>query len=733
MQISFTSVVYFPFGVTLGIIATRYFIGWRVSRSREDLCYFHHFFWLALVCLCATMSGTIFSDPAGIRWIVVVSTFMLTIANACLAYLFVLHRVPRVSPWIGFAVVGGAGLLAGIWTAHTALSPVLEPSGGVDWGMPLSVAIPRSLIYVLGMGPLSLHLVSELRRSQDRSLITRNLFLVVFFGLSLLLVVFDFIIEPLTGIKALYSEVVILILTVLGGIIYFYLYELVLSRTQRKFRRLVENMQDMVCLTDGRGVIRYVNDTRPSYLGYGRGELAGRSFYDLVHPDDREMVRKRISFNEPSTEADVVEFRMQHAKDYPVWVESHGSFQLDVPAPAGDTASTAVVCRDVTEHRMLERSLRQSQKMQAIGLLAGGVAHDFNNLLTVINGYAESILQDAAPDEPTAVSAGEIWRAGKRAASLTRQLLAFSRKQVLQPEVLNVNELVMNMDKMLGLVIGESIELKLKLDSGLRNVMADPGQIEQVVLNLTINARDAMPDGGRLVIETGNVHLDRSRVRFQEPEAGRYVMLAISDTGKGMNRETRERIFEPFFSTKAVGEGTGLGLSTVYGIVKQSRGHISVHSEEDVGTTLKVYLPVSDRKEEPERQGAELEDPRGTEAVLVVEDDAAVRTLIVKELTGLGYEVTDTGSAAEALRLMEEGRGRFDLLVADMVLSEMSGRELAELFNEFCPRAGVLFMSGYTDDAIIRHGVLDDGIDFIQKPFSYRDLARRIREILDRG
>jgi PAS domain S-box-containing protein len=734
MQLSFTGVVYFPFGAALGIIAARYFIDWRVTRSRDDLCYFHNFLWLALVCWSATLAGTVLSDPEGIRLIVVLSTPLLTVSNACLAYIFVRHRFPRVSPWSGFALVASLGLLTTIWAALSNLQPALEPSGGVNWGMTMPVAYLRSTVYLLGMGPLTLHLVGELRRSEDRALITRNLFLVVFFCLSLALVVFDFIIEPITGIKALYSEVVILILAVLGGIIYFYLYELVLSRSRRKFHRLVQNMHDMVCLADTRGVIHYVNHSQDSFLGYENGALVGKRFLDLVHPEDRAMARTRLRFNEPSTETEGVEFRLLHADDHPVWIETHGVFQLETSVPDDDPAATAIVCRDITERRTLEKSLRQSQKMQAIGLLAGGVAHDFNNLLTVINGYAESILQDVEPDGNTAESAAEIWRAGKRAAGLTRQLLAFSRKQILQPEVININSLVLNMDKMIGLVIGETIELQLQLDRRLRNVLADPGQIEQVILNLVINARDAMPDGGRLLIETENVHFNQARAGGgHEPLDDRYVLLTVSDTGKGMDRETRERIFEPFFSTKAVGEGTGLGLSTVYGIVKQSQGHISVHSEEGMGTTLRVYLPVVDRTVESETSDQEFVDPRGDEAILVVEDDPAVRALIVKELTGLGYEVTDAGSGSEALRLMDEHRGRFELMVADVVLAEMSGRELAELFREFCPRAGVLFMSGFTDDAVVRSGVHGDSIDFIQKPFSHRDLARQIRDILDRG
>jgi two-component system cell cycle sensor histidine kinase/response regulator CckA len=388
---------------------------------------------------------------------------------------------------------------------------------------------------------------------------------------------------------------------------------------------------------------------------------------------------------------------------------------------------------DVTERRELEDQLRQSQKMEAFGQLAGGVAHDFNNLLTVINGYSALLARWYSPGEPTRVSVEEIRKAGERAASLTRQLLAFSRKQVLQPKVLNLNSVVADVGKMLRRLIGEDIDLLTAPEPGLGQIKADPGQIEQVILNLAVNARDAMPQGGQLTIETANVYLDDEYARrhlFIQP--GQYVMLAVSDTGCGMNAETRARMFEPFFTTKEQGKGTGLGLSTVYGIVKQSGGDIWVYSEIDKGTTIKVYLPrVAGAVGSDEARDTTAKLPQGCETVLLAEDEEPVRRIARVILEMNGYRVLEAGGGEEALSIYKRHDGQIDLVLTDVVMPQMSGRELVQMLEGLQPGIKVLYMSGYTDDAIVRHGLLDQEIAFLQKPFTPEALTCKVREVLD--
>jgi PAS domain S-box-containing protein len=391
---------------------------------------------------------------------------------------------------------------------------------------------------------------------------------------------------------------------------------------------------------------------------------------------------------------------------------------------------------DVTERRRLEEQLRQAGRMEAIGRLAGGIAHDFNNLLSLIIGYSELLLEGLGPVDPRRKSAEEIRAAGQRAASLTRQLLAFSRKQMLQPEVINLNEVVERTGKMLRRLIGEDIDFVTKVDPALRNVLADPGQIEQVLLNLAVNARDAMPDGGLLTIETSNVHLDDSYARIHRPlHAGDYVMLAVSDNGVGMDDDTRAHIFEPFFTTKEQGKGTGLGLATVYGIVKQSDGYIWVYSEPGQGASFKIYLPPV---------GIDISAPaadeslmavahRGGETLMVVEDEDSLRELASEFLESCGYRILRAANGAEALEKAAGYDGHLDLLVTDVVMPGINGRVLAERLVQVRPSTKVLYLSGYTDEAIHRHGVLEPGIAFLQKPFRLADLARKAREVLDSG
>ena len=385
--------------------------------------------------------------------------------------------------------------------------------------------------------------------------------------------------------------------------------------------------------------------------------------------------------------------------------------------------------------RNTEKQLIQSQKLEAVGRLAGGISHDFNNLLTVILGYSDISLRQLGEDHPLRRNLEEIVRASERAAALTRQLLAFSRKQVMQPKVFDVNTVVTELEKMLRRMIGEDIELRVSLQSDLGNIKADPVQLEQVIMNLVVNARDAMPKGGKLSIETTNVYLDESYARDHvSVEPGHYVMLAISDTGVGMDAETRQRIFEPFFTTKAPGKGTGLGLSMVYGIVRQSGGNIWVYSEEGTGTTFKIYFPrVTETAEEYKRAAMTLPVPQGSETILLVEDAEWVRKLARQVLEGAGYRVLEASSADAAIRMCESSNNgtRIDLLLTDVVMPGMSGNDMSKHVLVKRPNLPVLYMSGYTDDAIVQHGVLEPGINFIQKPFSPDALALKVREVLD--
>ena len=389
--------------------------------------------------------------------------------------------------------------------------------------------------------------------------------------------------------------------------------------------------------------------------------------------------------------------------------------------------------RAETNLRETEDQLRQSQKMESIGTLAGGIAHDFNNLMTAVNGYSQLALRSLKADDPIRPRIEEIKKAGERAASLTRQLLAFSRKQILQPKVLDLNAVIAGLGKMLPRIIGEDIDLHIELSASLGTLKADPGQIEQVLLNLAVNARDAMPGGGCLTIKTENVSFDEKFAqRHLVVEPGHYVMLSVSDNGCGMDAETRTHIFEPFFTTKEIGKGTGLGLSTVYGIVKQSGGSIWVYSEAGQGTTFKIYLPRLDQVVETEEPIDSLDSvPRGHETILLVEDEQVVLNLSKEVLEEYGYAVITAPNGKEGLQICKDFEGQIDLVITDVVMPYMSGRELAENVGSLRPGTRVLYMSGFTDDAIVRHGVLDDGMCFIQKPFSPAALALRAREVLD--
>ena len=505
-----------------------------------------------------------------------------------------------------------------------------------------------------------------------------------------------------------------------------------LTRSELLFRSLIENALDIIAVVEPGGAVRYVSPSVERLLGHDPARAGDLNVFELIHPDDlaEAQVRFRRTL-ETGTRFEQIEFRVRHAD---------GSWRtlsmIGKPSPP-DTGTRGLIinARDVTERQQLEAQFRQAQKMEAVGRLAGGIAHDFNNLLTAIMGYAELAAGRLNPEDPSRIELDEIDKAARRAADLTRQLLAFSRKQVLQPRVIDLNRVVSDTDNMLRRLIGEDIELVTLLEDGLGPVRADTSQIEQVLLNLAVNSRDAMPAGGKLTIETSEVELGESYSAFHfDVPPGRYVRLAVSDTGSGIDAETLSHVFEPFFTTKGVGRGTGLGLSTVYGVVKQSGGHVTVYSEPGVGTTFKIYLPlvedVPESRHEPPRQPG-LAD--GTETIFVVEDEEAVRRLACRALEGRGYKTLLAAGADEALRVCEGYAGEIHLMLTDVVLPLVSGRELARRVAALRPRMKVLFMSGYTDDAIVQHGVLDAGTPFLQKPFTPRSLAEKVREVLDAG
>ena len=472
-----------------------------------------------------------------------------------------------------------------------------------------------------------------------------------------------------------------------------------------------------------------MNNACEQITGYTREEALRLNLAHTVAPDYLERSKEMLARKLAGERVTAYELELQAKDGRRIAVEVNTKLVFE----DGKPVAVQGIARDITERRQLEAQLRQAQKMEAIGQLAAGVAHDFNNLLTAINGYSSLALQKVSEEGPIKGYLEEIRKAGERAANLTRQLLAFGRKQMLQPVALNLNDVVSDLNKMLRRLIGEDIKLTAKFDPGLMQIKADPGQIEQVLVNLVVNARDAMPQGGNLTIETANFEVDREyAAKHVGVQPGSYVMMAVSDTGTGMDDETKARIFEPFFTTKEKGRGTGLGLSTVYGIVKQSGGNIWVYSELGEGTAFKVYLPqLKEAVVSVAKAAVEAEAPGGSETILVVEDEDVVRGLARKILEQLGYQVIDANGVAEATRLCREYPGEIHLLLTDVVMPEASGQEIANRMKARRPNTRVLFMSGYTDEAIVHHGVVDSDVAFIQKPFTPVALAKKIREVLD--
>jgi PAS domain S-box-containing protein len=497
-------------------------------------------------------------------------------------------------------------------------------------------------------------------------------------------------------------------------------------------RSVVDTTIDGIVIIDDRGIIQSFNQAAERTFGYSQGEVLGMNV-SMLMPDPYQREHDGYLANYLRTgNAKIigigreVEGLRKDGTRFPVDLGVSG-FQLD------DRQYFTGVVRDISEKKRLETQLNQAQKMEAIGQLAGGIAHDFNNILTVIEGYGEMLMTMCSPHDPRLTCVNEIRSAGQKAAVLTRQLLAFGRRQVLEPRVVDLNEIVVNFEKMLRRIIGEDVDLTVRLAPDMRPVRVDPGQLEQVVMNLVINARDAMPSGGQLTIETSLVEFnDASPARPPEWRAGTYVMLAVRDTGCGIPPEVRARLFEPFFTTKPAGKGSGLGLATVYGIVRQSDGQIEVESEVGAGSCFRMYLPavlnaVDVSHPEVDAFGAIA----GGETILLAEDEPGVRMIAKLSLESHGYNVIDAASGMEAAELAEQYAGRIDLLVTDVIMPQMSGRQLADTLTAKFPGLKVLFLSGYTDDAVMRHGILAAEVSFLQKPFSPVALTRKVREVLD--
>jgi len=504
--------------------------------------------------------------------------------------------------------------------------------------------------------------------------------------------------------------------------------EKMVLESEARFRELFQAIPESVLVHDEDGNILHVNDVAAERLEWSPAELVGRNLREIVTPQNAALIADHV--REARTRGSCV-FETTYVSRTGRHIEAEVNERA---VQFGGQSAILSVARDITERKALEEQLRQAAKMEAIGRLAGGVAHDFNNLLLVINGYSRSILKSLDPDSAMRAELKEVVEAGRRAEDLTRQLLAFGRRQVLQTSVMNLNEVVRGLGKMLRRVIGEDIDLVETLAEDLGNVEADPGQIEQVLMNLAVNARDAMPDGGELLIETANVTLDQQYAdSHRGVKPGRYAMLAMTDTGGGMDDETRERIFEPFFTTKEKGKGTGLGLATVYGIVKQHGGNIWVYSGPARGTTFKVYLPLAHADADGSAGGTEEGlATRGTETILVVEDEEVVLRSVRYMLEACGYRVLTATCAEEAQELFAQQGGEVDLVLTDVVMPGCTGPELYKRLAAECPSLKVLYMSGYTDRSIVRRGILEPGADFLQKPFTLETLGRKVREVLDR-
>jgi len=504
-----------------------------------------------------------------------------------------------------------------------------------------------------------------------------------------------------------------------------------LMESEGRYRLLAENARDIVSLRDGKGRMLYLSPSFSALLGYPAGHLESTPFEQLLHPEDvATMHHARDEVTRPdSNGVATATYRVRREDGTWMWLET---LYRRMPGLHGDAPGILSASRDITERKMLEGQVLQSQKLEAIGRLAGGVAHDFNNLLTAIVGGAEAAGETLPPEHPGRLYLGEVSYASERAAALTRQLLTFSRRQVVQATLLDLNLVLVDLDRLLRRVIGEDIELVTRVSDGLPLVRADQGQIGQVLLNLAVNARDAMPDGGRLTIETKPVDLDADYAKMHPGVVpGAYVLLAVTDTGSGIPPDVAEHLFEPFFTTKEVGRGTGLGLATCFGIVTEAGGHIWYYTEPGAGTTFKVYLPQAAGPSKAAVPTKPAGEPHGTETVLVVEDDEAVRIPTARMLRKMGYNVFEAHNGCMAIGMIMDAAATFDLVVTDMIMPQMGGVEMMTRLHEMYPALPVLFLSGYTEDALTGNGTMIPDVNFLHKPFTRGELARAVRKALD--
>jgi two-component system cell cycle sensor histidine kinase/response regulator CckA len=510
-------------------------------------------------------------------------------------------------------------------------------------------------------------------------------------------------------------------------------------QNEEKYRILVNNIPAMVFTGYEDETIDFFDDKIEKLTGYTREEFHSRQvkWIDLIDPEDLPEYKRQSLNAFHNNKSYIREYRIRPKLQQPIWIQERSQI---ICSSDGKIDYISGVFFDITEQKqaeetraILEAQLLQAQKLESIGRLAGGIAHDFNNLLSAIIGFGEITKLDLPPDNHCSSYVEEILKAADRGATLTKQLLAFSRKQILQPRVLNLNEVVVDLETMLQRLIGENIDLEVSLSPTLGNLKADPSQIEQVIVNLAVNARDAMPEGGKLTIETTNIDLDEVYTKqHKSVTPGPYVLLAVSDTGHGMQHDTLPHIFEPFYTNKEQGKGTGMGLATVYGIVKQSGGDIWVYSEPEKGSIFKIYLPrVEAAPEVEEKRELPARELRGHETILLVEDEELVRTMLSEALRRYGYQVLEAAQGSEAMMFLTEYQSPVGLLLTDVVMPEMSGQVLAERMVEINPELKVLFTSGYSDNAIVRHGILRSGVHFIQKPFTIVALLQKIREVLD--
>jgi two-component system cell cycle sensor histidine kinase/response regulator CckA len=501
-----------------------------------------------------------------------------------------------------------------------------------------------------------------------------------------------------------------------------------LAAQDELFSLIGENAADMIAVVTVKGERLYNSPSYQKLLGYTPEDLEKTSAYEQIHPDDQPTVKEAAEEAKKTGVGRRVEYRIRHKNGEWRMLESTASA---VRNAQGEVEKLIVVNRDVTERRQLEQQLMLSQRLEAVGKLSGGIAHDFNNILGVIIGYSEALQETIGVDDPMREAVDEIEKAGQRAAALTQQLLAFSRKQVLEPKILDINSIVADVEKMLRRLIGADVELEIIPDPTVGKVKADRGQIEQVILNLAVNARDAMEQGGTLRIETRDSDLDENdskRLRYVVP--GHYVMLQVSDTGMGMSPEVQSHIFEPFFTTKEQGKGTGLGLATVYGVIKQSGGYIWLQSEVGKGSTFQVYLPRVEGAATDATRIDPLFKKHEPGTILVAEDEPPLLKLTCNTLRESGYKVLEAENGARAIEAAAQYEGDIQLLLTDVVMRGMNGRELADKMLAARPQIKVLYMSGYTDGAVATHGVLESGIVILRKPFTRKQLQQSVGEIL---